>query len=357
MSACAAAEQTALNAQQLAAQAENTLAQAELAYSKVVSTVATTPAAPTPAPASAPAAPAAPASAPAAAPAATGAATATSAPATSQAKASASTGNGQSAGGVPSADQLVADQAAVDAAQAQVVAATQSLAAATIVSPIDGTVATVGLTVGQQVAAQSATASVVVAGQGGYEIATSVNVANIANVKLGDPATIVPDGTSQSLNGQVVWIGVAATTSGSTTTYPVVIGFAAPSTGLGNGASAAVTIQTAQVTQALTVPTSAVHTTGAFHTVTTLTNGKTGNVGVQIGAVGQDRTQITSGLQAGQLVVVADLNAPLPSANSPTTGTLGRTGLGGAGGAGFGGGGFGGGGGVGGGGGARPAGG
>jgi HlyD family secretion protein len=310
MSACATAEQTALDAQQQAAQAENTLAQAELAYRKVIASVpATTSTAPT------------------------GATTASTSPATNQAKAPAATGNGQSAGGVPSAAQLVADQAAVDAAQAQVVAATQNLAEATIVSPIDGTVATVGLTPGQQVAAQSPTASVIVAGQGGYEVATTVSVANIGNVKLGDPVTVVPDGTSQTLDGKVVWIGVAATTSGSSTTYPVVIGFGGPTTGLGNGASATVNIQTAQATQALTVPTSAVHTTGTFHSVTTLTNGKTSTVAIQIGAVGQDRTQITGGLQAGQLVVVANLNAPLPSANTSTpTGGLGRSGLTGTGG-------------------------
>jgi multidrug efflux pump subunit AcrA (membrane-fusion protein) len=113
-----------------------------------------------------------------------------------------------------------------------------------------------------------------------------------------------------------------------------------------------VTIQTAQATQTLAVPTSAVHTTGGFHFVTTLTNGKTSNMGVQIGAIGQDLTQITSGLKVGQLVVVADLNTPLPSTNTPTTpGGLGRTGLTGTGGlGGGGGGGFGGGGG-------RPAGG
>jgi multidrug efflux pump subunit AcrA (membrane-fusion protein) len=69
------------------------------------------------------------------------------------------------------------------------------------------------------------------------------------------------------------------------------------------------------VADALTVPTSAVHTAGGggLHTVTVVSGSKTGTVRVQVGAVGPDLTQITSGLQEGQTVMLADLNAPLPS--------------------------------------------
>ena len=49
---------------------------------------------------------------------------------------------------------------------------------------------------------------------------------------------------------------------------------------------------------------------------------------VSIGAVGIDRTQITSGLSAGQRVVLAQLNAPLPTTGTTGRG-LGRAGLGG----------------------------
>ena len=130
-----------------------------------------------------------------------------------------------STSGVTSAAELVAEQAVVDADQAQVTAAQQSLAQATIVSPINGTVASVGLSVGHSATADSSTENVIVVGQGGWEVASTVPVANIANVKVGDHATVLPDGVSQSLDGQVVQIGVAGTTSGTTTTYSVTIGF------------------------------------------------------------------------------------------------------------------------------------
>jgi HlyD family secretion protein len=226
-------------------------------------------------------------------------------------------------------------------------AAIQNLAQATIVSPINGTVVALGLATGKQVAAQSSTASVVIAGQGGFELATNVAVANIADVKLGDAASVLPDGTSQGLAGKVVWIGVAAATSGTSTTYPVVVGFSGSPAGLANGASATVTLQTSVATQALTVPSSAVHSVAGFHFVTTLNKGVVASTPVQIGAIGAERTEITGGLQAGQVVVLADMNAALPTANSTPTGGLGRIGV--TGGGGFGGGaGFGGGGGFGG---------
>jgi hypothetical protein len=82
---------------------------------------------------------------------------------------------------------------------------------------------------------------------------------------------------------------------------------------------------------ALSVPTSAVHTVGTFHTVTVLTNGKPTTVRVQVGTIGAERTEITSGLAAGQVVVLADLGAAIPSAGT-NTGGFGGGGFGGPGG-------------------------
>ncbi len=234
----------------------------------------------------------------------------------------------------PSAAELVADQAAVDAAATQVLAAQETVEQATITSPVAGTVAAVGIQVGHQVTASSTTATIVVVGGGGYEISTTVSVNDIAKLKVGDAATVVPDATSESIVGKVSWIG-AASGSSSSTTYPVVIGLTGSTAGLRNGAMASTSIELAHSqTSAITVPTSAVHTTNGFHTVTVLANGKASTVAVQVGVVGATATQITSGLKVGQVVVLADLHAAVPSsntssriANAITGGT--RSGLGG----------------------------
>ena len=144
--------------------------------------------------------------------------------------------------------------------------------------------------VGKSVDAPSTTATVVVVGAGGFEISTSVGVNDIVSVKVGNTATIVPDGVPGTLNGKVVWIG-AASGSDSSTTYPVVIGLVGSPAGLRNGAMATTSIQLARSqTSALTVPTSAVHTTNSLHTVTVLADGKTSVVPVQIGIVGAQTT-------------------------------------------------------------------
>jgi hypothetical protein len=70
--------------------------------------------------------------------------------------------------------------------------------------------------------------------------------------------------------------------------------------------------------------------------VTVLANGTTSTVSIQIGTVGTDRTAVTSGLTAGQTVVLADLGRAIPSSNTTT-----RFGGGGFGGTVIGGGGFG----------------
>ena len=144
-----------------------------------------------------------------------------------------------------------------------------------------------------------------------------MTVNDIASVKLGEPAQITADGSTQSLPGKVVFIGTADLSTTSAT-YPVVIGLTAPNAeaGLRDGATASTSIQIGQAsTSALTVPTSAVLNNNGRHTVDTLVNGKLTAVTVQVGVIGPLRTQITSGLKAGQTIVLADLHAALPTSN------------------------------------------
>jgi len=96
------------------------------------------------------------------------------------------------------------------------------------------------------------------------------------------------------------------------------------------GQSATVSISTAHVTDVVAVPSSAVHTNGAERTVTLLEGSTTRVVPVQVGAVGPALTEIVSGVQPGDEVVLADLTQPLPSFT--TSGARAVTGGGGGGG-------------------------
>jgi multidrug efflux pump subunit AcrA (membrane-fusion protein) len=270
-------------------------------------------------------------------------------------------GNGSSASGGSSAassvatpQQLASDQAALDLATAQLASAQQDLADANLLSPIAGTVASVSIAAGAAVSAgsnvgPSSGAAIVILGPGSFVVTTNVAVTNIANVLVGQQATITPDATSKTIAGTVTSIGLVASTTSSPTGYPVTLSMGSTSgMQLTSGAAANVSIITKGATAVASVPSSAVQTVGTTHFVTEYQNGTTSRVRVTLGTVGDILTQITGGVKPGATVVLADLNLPIPASSATTTG---RTGIGGAGGLSGtgglgGGGGFGGGGGV-----------
>lgn len=233
-----------------------------------------------------------------------------------------SVGSDGAAGGAPSSSQLIADQKAVDAAGAALAVAEQAQAQAVIVSPIAGTVAAVTVSVGDQVSAASTTSTITIIGPGSVELSTPVSVAKLPTVRVGQVARIQPDGSGQVLPGRVVAIGLVPSTTGSTTTYPVTIGFDDGTAALRSGTTASVAIITDSVADGLTVPTSALQVTGTRHVVSVLRGGKQAETTVEVGAVGPVWTQITGGIDAGTVVILADLGEPLPGSatKASTTG-------------------------------------
>ncbi|HEV2309762.1 MAG TPA: HlyD family efflux transporter periplasmic adaptor subunit [Acidimicrobiia bacterium] len=242
-------------------------------------------------------------------------------------------GGGVSGGSTATAADLSADQAAVDAALANVAVAQQALAQATLTSPIAGTVDAVNIVPGQSVSAGSTTANVVVRGSATYQVATTVSVDNIPHVAVGQSATVVPDGKHKTLSGKVASISIVPSSSSAlSTSYLVVVALKNPTVDLGNASTGTVTIVTQHAKSTLAVPTSAVTTNGTTNTVEVLDGSTVRQQRVRVGVVGYTWTQITSGLKRGELVVLANVAAPLPgsattSSNSSTSTT---TPLGGA---------------------------
>jgi multidrug efflux pump subunit AcrA (membrane-fusion protein) len=224
------------------------------------------------------------------------------------------------AGSRPITDaQIAADTANVTAANAAVAVAEQNLQQATIVSPIAGTVSSVGLSAGQQVSAGSSSAAVTVIGGDAHVVTVGVDVSKIGRVKVGESATVTPDGSAGTYPATVVSVGVAPTASGGST-YAVKLGFSGHPTGLRDGTNAAVVLTTRRSAGTVSVPTSAVHFLGQFATVTVLRDGNPQVTRVTVGAVGPVYTEVTSGLKAGDRVVLADLRQPVPTASTPRFG-------------------------------------
>jgi len=224
---------------------------------------------------------------------------------------------GSVGGSSTSSERLIALQKAVDAAVLEVIVAQQAVAQASIVSPIVGTVSAVNMAPGDEVDAASATAHIIIAGRGGYEATVSVSVDDLEDLEVGQAATVLPDGSEEEIDGEVVAIGVAAN-AGS---FPVTVGLHGNTRRLGNGSTASVEIVTSAAEDALTVPTSAVTVYGDTATVQVPEGDGTATVTVEIGAIGATLTEITSGLEEGQVVVLADLDEPLPGSATDTTST------------------------------------
>jgi macrolide-specific efflux system membrane fusion protein len=300
-----------------------------------------------------------------------------------------------------SSAQVTADQAAVTAAQNSLSNAQNALSEATLTSPIAGTVAAVNLTVGQQVsggststssggsgsggsgggggaggggaggggstgssssASSASSAQVVVISTGSYVVNASVDDTEVGQVRNGEQATITANGSTQPVYGTVTSVAMLASSSSTVPSYPVTIGVTGTPTGLHPGASATVAITVKQVTDAVVVPTAAIHYENGNAVVYQMSDGKQVSKPVTTGMTSGGQTQITQGLSDGDQVVVPTRNSSTTggarTGTGGATGTNGRGGAGGGfGGGGFGGGGFGGGGFGGGGGGGRGAGG
>jgi multidrug efflux pump subunit AcrA (membrane-fusion protein) len=297
-----------------------------------------------------------------------------------------------------SSTQLSADEAALTTARDSLATAQKNLAASSMTSPITGTVATVNLVVGQQLAGGSSSsgsgstgsgstgsgstssgstgsgtsgssggsgtgaggpgtasgsgsagssgsssslttssssassAQVVVVGTASYLVNATVDDTAVGQLKTGNQAVITPTGSTGTaqIYGTVGSIGVISTTTSGVASYPVTINVTGSPAGLHPGASANVSIIVKQLSNILTIPSQALHTSGSQTVVYQLRGGRQVTTKVTTGITSGTQTQITAGLSAGDQVVV-------PSVSGTTRQRTGGTGFGGAGGGGAGG--------------------
>src|SRR4051794_7826398 len=226
-------------------------------------------------------------------------------------------------------EQRAADDAAVDAAEAQLDSAQKQLDKATLTSTIDGTVASVNLDVGQQVAAggggssaasaaasgtgsgaaaaagagsassgsgstagSAAPAQIVVISTDTYIVNASVDDTQVGQLKIGQAVDITPNGATAPVKGTVSTVGMVATQTSGVASYPVTVDVAAGTTGLHIGASAQVSITVNKVDDVLTVPTAAIRQENGGSVVDQVHDGKTVAVPVTVGLSGGGRSEI-----------------------------------------------------------------
>ncbi len=273
-----------------------------------------------------------------------------------------------------SSAQIASDEATIASSESQVTSAQSSLSDATLTSTITGTVASVNLTVGQQVSgsssssgstgasassgssgasgasgsgsggtgassastssssSSSSSAQVAVVSTGSYIVNASVDSSDVSQVKVGDQATITVSGSTTPIYGTVGSVGLLATTTSGVSSFPVVIDVTGSPSGVYGGSSVTVSIITEELQDVVVVPTTAITYAGNNTEVTVDSAGKRVTRAVQIGAASNGETQVTSGLSVGDKIYVTTVSF------HGATGTGTRTGRGLFGGSGFGGG-------------------
>jgi multidrug efflux pump subunit AcrA (membrane-fusion protein) len=267
-----------------------------------------------------------------------------------------------------SAVQIASTQAQLADVQGRLTDAQSALDAASMTSPIAGTVAQVNIAIGDKVgsassagsspsatgtsssassgASSSSTAQIIVISTTSWVVQTSVGSSDLPRLKKGLQAEITPTGSATKIFGTVKSIGIVASSSTSgSATFPVTITVTGSPKGLYAGGGADLTIIVKQLNNVLTVPTNALHTEGGKTVVHQMKGGAQVSTPVRVGTTYGVVTQILSGLKAGDKVVGSAFrfgggNGGTRQRQGGGTGGVGPGGVG-PGGGGFGGGGFG----------------
>jgi trimeric autotransporter adhesin len=258
---------------------------------------------------------------------------------------------------------VLQDEAQVSADQTQVASALVNVAGTQLVAPVDATVQQVNVASGQAIgsAASSAgalaatsasgqptagnnaqgnlTHAVVLATPQAYQVSGPVSDAQLPQVRAGDQVNVLPAGGGEQLLGHVTGIAPSALITQGVATFTVTAVIDGINPNVHAGSTAQMSIVVERDVDVLTVPTSAVHTSGASSYVLLLRNGLSVTQPVTVGASDPTRTQILSGLQKGDQVILAEVGVKPPSGGAPTGGGGPGGGGGGAGGGAAGGGG------------------
>jgi multidrug efflux pump subunit AcrA (membrane-fusion protein) len=136
-------------------------------------------------------------------------------------------------------------------------------------------------------------------GRGGFgSAATNANGGNATS------GTNAATATGDAATGKVTSVGTIASSSSGVATFPVVVTVTGTPAGFHAGASASTVIAYKTLGNVLAVPVLAITRTNGASSVTVSANGATSSRVVTTGITSGGQVQITSGLQAGEQVVV-----------------------------------------------------
>lgn len=218
---------------------------------------------------------------------------------------------------------IASAEAQVATAQANVTSAQQTVNGTVLTAPIAGTVTAVNGAVGSSSGSSSASSggtggttggSTTSSGSSGFiqladltklQINASFAESDATKLKAGQVANITWSALSGTrATGKVGTVSPTATTSNNVNSYAVVIGLDSVPEGVRLGQSTTAVVTIAEAENVVRIPTAALRTAGGLRTVEVQVNGQTEVRTVEVGITGGQFVEITSGLAAGDQVLI-----------------------------------------------------
>ena len=222
----------------------------------------------------------------------------------------------------PKPEQLAQSHASIVSAEGQLATAQKNESDTALRAPVSGVVASVSGLVGQQSSGSSSNSSVSSSASSsssnsgsGFIQLTNIKVLNVAvgftetdapKVHVGQSATITLDALpNQTFTGHVIQLDTNSTLVSNVVTYNAEVSFDTTPTGVKPGMTASVNVVLDKRDDVITLPTSAVSTTGTTETVTVKPkSGPETTRAISIGLRGDNAVEITAGLSVGDVVVI-----------------------------------------------------
>jgi HlyD family secretion protein len=215
-------------------------------------------------------------------------------------------------------------EAQIASAEVQVEQTQTTVDETTLRAPIGGTVVSISGTVGSSSTAGAATSSestssastsstsssttsgfIVLSDLSELQVSTYVAEADAGNVEVGQPATVTFPALDETAAGTVTSIDLVSTVSNNVVEYGVTVTLDDPSSDLRLGQTASVSITVGSKADVLYVPSSAITKIGNLSTVVVRKDDADATTQVGTGLVGDNGTEITSGLSEGDVVVLS----------------------------------------------------
>lgn len=208
----------------------------------------------------------------------------------------------------PSEDDLASARAQLEQARLSLQQAQLKMRNAQIVAPFDGTVTQVNVEADSGTSTTASGGAVQLSNLNDLQVTVNMAEVDISKIKAGQDVNLTFDALASggTVAGKVTQIALVGTTSQGVVTYPVVITLTNPDPALiKTGMTANLTIIVDKRESVLLVPSRAIRTQGKQKVVQVQTSTGIATVPVTAGLTGDNYTEILSGVNEGDVVIVS----------------------------------------------------